>query len=79
VGLAIHVVLFTLIAKIFHLDMYACGVASMACVGGTGSAPVIAAAYHSMLIPVGILMGIFGGMLGNFLALTCDNILVLFA
>lgn len=79
VGLAIHVILFTLIAKIFRLDMYACGVASMACVGGTGSAPVIAAAYHSMLIPVGILMGIFGGMLGNFLALTCDNILVLFA
>ena len=79
VGLAIHVVLFTLIAKVFKLDMYACGVASMACVGGTGSAPVIAAAYHSMLIPVGILMGIFGGLLGNFLALTCDKILILFA
>ena len=79
VGLAIHVVLFTLIAKVFKLDIYACGVASMACVGGTGSAPVIAAAYHSMLIPVGILMGIFGGLLGNFLALTCDKILILFA
>ena len=79
VGLAIHVVLFTLIAKVFKLDMYACGVASMACVGGTGSAPVIAAAYHAMLIPVGILMGIFGGLLGNFLALTCDKILILFA
>jgi uncharacterized membrane protein len=78
VGLAIHVVLFTLIAKVFKLDMYACGVASMACVGGTGSAPVIAAAYHSMLIPVGILMGIFGGLLGNFLALMCDKVMVLF-
>ena len=79
VGLAIHVVLYTLLAKIFKFDLYACGVASMACVGGTGSAPVIAAAYHSMLIPVGILMGIFGGLLGNFLALTCDKILILFA
>ncbi len=79
VALVIHVILYTGFAKIFRFDMYSCGVASMACVGGTGSAPVIAAAYNSMLIPVGILMGIFGGLLGNFLALTCDKILLFFA
>ena len=39
----------------------------MACIGGTGSAPIVAASFNSMLIPVGILMGIFGGLLGNFL------------
>ena len=50
----------------------------MACVGGTGSAPIVAASFNSMLIPVGILMGIFGGLLGNFLALMCDKVMVLF-
>lgn len=78
VALAIHVVLYTLIAKVFHFDMYSCGVASMACIGGTGSAPIIAGAYNGMLIPVGILMGIFGGILGNFLALFCDKLMAVF-
>lgn len=78
VALAIHVVLYLLLAKVFHFDMFSCGVASMACIGGTGSAPIIAGAYNGMLIPVGILMGIFGGILGNFLALFCDKIMILF-
>lgn len=79
VALVIHVVLFVLMAKAFKFDLFSMGTASMACVGGTGSAPIIAASYNSMLIPVGILMGIFGGLLGNFLALACDKILILFA
>lgn len=69
VALALHVLLFFLLAKIFHLDMYSCGVASMACVGGTGSAPIIASAYNGALIPAGILMGIAGGIVGNILPL----------
>lgn len=77
-ALLIHLALFILLAKAFRFDMYSCGVASMACVGGTGSAPIIAGAYNSMLIPVGILMGIFGGVLGNFLALICDGIMSAF-
>lgn len=77
-ALAIHVVLFVLLAKIFRFDLFSCATASMACVGGTGSAPIVAASFNSMLIPVGILMGIFGGLLGNFLALFCDRIMVLF-
>lgn len=79
VALLFHVVLFVLLAKLFKFDLFSMGTASMACVGGTGSAPIIAASYNSMLIPVGILMGIFGGLLGNFLALFCDKIMVVFA
>lgn len=78
VALALHVVFYLLLAKIFHFDLYSCGVASMACIGGTGSAPIIAASYNGMLIPVGILMGIFGGILGNFCALLCDKVMILF-
>ncbi len=78
VALFFHVGAYLLLAKLFRFDMYSCGVASMACVGGVGSAPIIAAAYNGMLIPVGILMGIFGSLLGNFLALICDKIMILF-
>lgn len=78
VALIIHIILYALIAKTFHLDLYSCGVASMACVGGSGSAPIVAGAYNKMLIPVGILMGIFGGVIGNFLALFCDKIMAIF-
>ena len=78
VALALHAVLFILLAKIFHFDLFSCATASMACIGGTGSAPIVAASFNSMLIPVGILMGIFGGLLGNFLALICDGIMIMF-
>ena len=77
-ALALHAVLFILLAKIFHFDLFSCATASMACIGGTGSAPIVAASFNSMLIPVGILMGIFGGLLGNFLALICDGIMIMF-
>ncbi|MGN0964578.1 MAG: DUF819 domain-containing protein [Dysosmobacter sp.] len=78
VALALHAALFILLAKIFHFDLFSCATASMACIGGTGSAPIVAASFNSMLIPVGILMGIFGGLLGNFLALICDGIMIMF-
>ena len=77
-ALALHAILFLLLAKLFRFDLFSCATASMACVGGTGSAPIVAASFNSMLIPVGILMGIFGGLLGNFLALMCDKVMVLF-
>lgn len=76
VALGLHVLLFFLLAKVFHFDLYSCGVASMACVGGTGSAPIIASSYNASLIPAGILMGIAGGIVGNILPLIFHSIMV---
>ena len=64
--LAIHGILMLLAAKIFKLDMFTCGVASLANIGGTASAPILAAAYSSSLVSVGVLMALMGYVVGTF-------------
>ena len=54
--LIIHVVILVILAKVLKLDLFTCAVASLANVGGTATAPVLAGAYSSALVPVGILM-----------------------
>ena len=38
-------IILVLLAKSFHLDMFTCGVASLANIGGSASAPILAGAY----------------------------------
>ena len=63
--LAIHCVLMLLVAKLFKLDMFTCGVASLANIGGSASAPVLAGSYAGSLVPVGILMALMGYVVGT--------------
>ena len=64
--LAIHGVLMLLAAKIFKLDMFTCGVASLANIGGTASAPILAASYSGSLTSVGVLMALLGYIVGTY-------------
>lgn len=52
-------------AKLFRLDLFSCGVASLANIGGVASAPILAAAYSQALIPVGVLMAMLGYIIGT--------------
>ena len=63
--LGIHLVLMIIVAKIFKLDLFSCGVASLANVGGVASAPILAAAYGEALIPIGVLMAMLGYIIGT--------------
>lgn len=63
--LLIHALLLAMIAKLFKLDLFTCGVASLANIGGVASAPVLAAAYSEVLVPVGVLMGMLGYVIGT--------------
>ena len=63
--LAIHGIILVLLAKIFHLDMFTCGVASLANIGGSASAPILAGAYSGALVPVGVLMALMGYVIGT--------------
>ena len=63
--LGIHALILSLIAKLFKLDLFTCGVASLANIGGTASAPILAGAYNEALIPVGILMALMGYVVGT--------------
>ena len=77
--LAIHAVILLLLAKIFKLDMFTCGVASLANIGGTASAPILAGAYSNALVPVGVLMALMGYVVGTFAGIITANIMSMLA
>jgi uncharacterized membrane protein len=77
--LAIHAALMLLICKLLKLDLFTAGVASLANIGGTASAPVLAGSYSGSLVPVGILMALMGYVVGTPLATLCANIMRLLA
>ena len=78
-GLAAGSVVLVLLAKIFHLDMFTCGVASLANIGGSASAPILAGAYSGALVPVGVLMALMGYVIGTAGGLITANIMSLLA
>ena len=63
--LGVHAVLLTLVAKLLKLDLFTCGVASLANIGGVASAPILAGAYSEALVPVGVLMALLGYIVGT--------------
>ena len=73
--LAVHGVLMLLLCKLLKLDLFTAGVASLANIGGTASAPVLAGSYSGSLVPVGILMALMGYVVGTPLATLCANIM----
>jgi len=75
--IAIHALLMMLFAKLFKLDLFSLGVASLANIGGVASAPILAGAYSQALIPVGVLMAMMGYILGTFGGLAVGKVLEL--
>ena len=73
--LAIHASIMILFAKLFKIDLFSLGVASLANIGGVASAPILASAYSKALIPIGVLMAMMGYILGTFAGLMVGKIL----
>ncbi|EIL96322.1 DUF819 domain-containing protein [Rhodanobacter sp. 115] len=63
--IAIHATLLVLLARLFHFDLYLCGISSLACIGGVAATPVLAASYSKSLVPVGVLLALLGYILGT--------------
>lgn len=76
--LLIHGIIMVIIAKIFKLDLFTCGIASLANIGGVASAPILAAAYSEALVPIGVLMAMMGYIVGTGGGLMVGKILSLF-
>lgn len=76
--LVIHVVLMYILCKVFHWDLCMCSTASVACIGGSASAPIIATAYDPSFAGIGVLMGVLGAAIGNFCGLGMGAVLHLF-
>ncbi len=73
--LIIHVVLMFVFSKIFHWDLCMVSTASLANIGGSASAPIVASAYNPSYAGIGVLMGVLGAAVGNFLGIGIGQIL----
>ncbi|RED93840.1 DUF819 family protein [Marinoscillum furvescens] len=71
VWMLIHVTLLILVAKLIRAPYFFVAVGSTANVGGAASAPVVAAAFHPSLAPVGVLLAVLGYVLGTYGAYLC--------
>lgn len=66
VWMCIHVILLILVAKLIRAPYFFLAVGSQANVGGAASAPVVAAAFHPSLATVGVLLAVFGYVVGTY-------------
>ena len=76
--LLVHVVLMFVLSKIFHWDLCMVSTASLANIGGSASAPIVATAYNANFAGIGVLMGVLGAAVGNFFGLGMGAILQMF-
>ena len=77
--LIIHGVLMAIIGKVFKLDLFTCGIASLSNIGGVASSPVLAAAYSQSLVPIAVLMALIGVITGTFFGIGVAKFLTLLA
>ncbi|MDP4662678.1 MAG: DUF819 family protein [Salibacteraceae bacterium] len=75
VWMAIHVSLLFIVAKLIRAPFFFLAVGSKANIGGAASAPVVAAAFHPSLAPVGVLLAVLGYALGTYGALICGYLM----
>ncbi|WP_103071229.1 DUF819 family protein [Aquimarina sediminis] len=71
VWMAIHVLLLIGVAKLIKAPYFFLAVGSKANIGGAASAPVVAAAFHPSLATVGVLLAVFGYVVGTYGAILC--------
>ncbi|MEO1406684.1 MAG: DUF819 family protein [Pseudomonadota bacterium] len=74
-----HTILLFVVAKIIRAPFFFIAVGSKANVGGAASAPVLAAAFHPALAPVGVLLAVLGYALGTYGAILCATLMELVA
>ena len=71
IWITIHAGLLILVAKLIKAPFFFLAVGSQANVGGAASAPVVAAEFHPSLTSVGILLAVFGYVVGTAGAYLC--------
>ncbi|MCB2380586.1 MULTISPECIES: DUF819 domain-containing protein [Shewanella] len=75
IWMLVHAGFMLLVAKLIKAPLFYMAVGSQANVGGAASAPVVAAAFHPALAPVGVLLAVFGYALGTYMAWLCGQLL----
>ncbi|MFC2124540.1 DUF819 domain-containing protein [Bacteroidota bacterium] len=71
IWMAFHVILLVMIGKLIRAPYFFLAVGSKANIGGAASAPIVAAAFHPSLAPVGVLLAVLGYAIGTYGAWVC--------
>ena len=71
IWMAFHVALLFIVGYLIRAPYFFLAVGSKANIGGAASAPVVAAAFHPSLAPVGVLLAVLGYALGTYGAWVC--------
>ncbi|MCH4823482.1 DUF819 family protein [Gramella lutea] len=71
IWMLIHIIFLFGTAKAIKAPYFFLAVGSQANVGGAASAPVVAAAFHPSLATVGVLLAVFGYVVGTYGAILC--------
>ena len=79
IWMLIHFIVIFLVAKIIKAPYFFIAVGSQANVGGAASAPVVASAFHPSLASVGVLLAIFGYIVGTYGAILCAYLMEIVA
>jgi uncharacterized membrane protein len=66
VWMVVHAAFILGVARVLRIPLFFAAVGSQANVGGSASAPVVAAAFHPALAPVGVLLSILGYAVGTY-------------
>ena len=75
IWMAVHATLLIIVAKWIKAPYFFFAVGSQANVGGAASAPIVAREFHPSLAGVGVLLAIFGYIIGTFGAIICAMIM----
>ena len=73
--MAFHAVVMLVVARLIRAPAFFLAVASQANIGGAASAPVVAAAFHPSLAPVGVLLAVLGYALGTYGGWVCGQLM----
>ena len=74
----LHAVFLVLAARLLHAPMFLAAVASQANIGGVASAPIVAEIYQPGLASIGLLLAVFGGIIGTYLGIVTGHLCHLF-
>ena len=75
IWIAVHAFLLLGVGKLIKAPVFFLAVGSQANIGGAASAPVVASAFHPALAPVGVLLAVFGYVVGTSAAMLTGIIL----
>lgn len=75
ITMVLHIAILALLARLFRFDLYLCGISSLAQIGGVASAPVLAATYSPVLVPIAVLLAMLGLILGTGMGLFMASVL----